>query len=81
VSDLPDGKPPEEEESLEQDDEIIGRAFRGSLLFLLITALLSVLIWWISRPDDQSEKIPDVNQIPVQIRDAGGSAPPHKNTQ
>ncbi|MBT5738180.1 MAG: CRTAC1 family protein [Planctomycetes bacterium] len=82
MSELPDEKSPEEEEALEQDplleqdDEIIGRAFRGSLLFLLIAALLLVLIWWVSRPDDQIEPISDVNQIPVQIRDTGGSAPP-----
>ena len=77
MSELPDGKPPEEEEeALEQDDEIIGRAFRGSLLFLLITAVLIVLIWWVSRPDDLTEQIPEVNQIPVKIRDTGGSAPP-----
>ena len=67
---------PDEEELIEQDDEIIGKAFRGSLVFIFSLALVILFVWWLTRPKEISTEIEEVTQIPVQLRDAGGTAPP-----
>ncbi|MDE0960199.1 MAG: CRTAC1 family protein [Planctomycetota bacterium] len=76
MNELPEEKPTEEEEILKQDDEIIGRAFRGSLIVLLVVASVALLIWWLNQQDGQPEEVSEVTLIPVQIRDAVGAAPP-----
>ena len=49
------------------DDQIIGTAFRYSLLGIIVIALVGTLIWWISRPKEKADTIVEtVLENPVQ---------------
>ncbi len=76
MNDHQEDNSPDEEDLIEQDDEIIGKAFRGSLVFIFSLALVILFIWWLSRPKEISTEIEEVTQIPVQLRETGGTAPP-----
>ena len=61
---------PEDPDSHESDDEVIGRALRGSLLVLLVVALFFGFIWcWIHREKDMPPEVV-LEQVLPQTRNS-----------
>jgi len=65
----------DDEEEEHQDDEIIGKAFRGSIQVFVAMALIGLAIWWINQEKTTVVDIDQGDQVPVRIRDVNTVAP------
>jgi hypothetical protein len=75
MSPTPPPAPPELQEDAPLDDVVIGRAFRLSLLALVLLAGVAGLVWWLSRGPTAPPPKPAEPVTPPAMREKAATAP------